>query len=185
MNLPTGKLLALVTIVAALGIVTATGAFTTVSAERTASVTVAGDDSALLQIQPTDGVNGEGAYATTSNGQFQIDFSQQGDVNNQAATDIRDVFTITNQGTQNVSISITDSYDDESAGNSDAVTFYNATVHGDISSNGGDGFEDGNVYLESGETVTVSIFIDTNGQTFEEGDQLIDNVVITAEAVES
>ncbi|MFA1610208.1 hypothetical protein [Halobellus rubicundus] len=180
MKLPKGKLLALVTIVAALGVVTATGAFTTVSAERTAQVSVAGDSSALLALNPTSGPNGDGAYAAEENGLFQITFGENigSGVNMEAQTDIQDVFTITNQGTQNVSISINDTGD-----HPDAVTFYNVSVDGEKATTSA--FEDGDYYLDSGETVTVSIYVDTAGLDVDDEDFLIETIEITAEAVQS
>ncbi|WP_435184995.1 DUF1102 domain-containing protein [Halobellus sp. EA9] len=177
MKLPKGKLLALVTIVAALGVVTATGAFTTVSADRTAEVSVAGDSSALLALNPTSGSNG-GAYAAEENGLFQITFGESigSGVNIEAQTDIQDVFTITNQGTQNVSISINDTGD-----HPDAVTFYNVSVDGEKATTSA--FEDGDYYLDSGETVTVSIYVDTAGLDVDDEDFLIETIEIKADAV--
>lgn len=183
MTFPKGKLLALVTIVAALGIVTATGAFTTVAAERTAEVSVAGDDAALLALDATDGPNGQ--YAGETDGLFEIDFGAVGDVNDEAETDVQEVFNITNQGTQTVAITITDSDTDD--GNTvdgiDAVTFYSLADHGAKAASGD--LEDGTFELESGETVTVSIYVDTVGfdENDNDGGDLVDTVTITAEAV--
>lgn len=115
------NLFALLAIFLAIAMVTATGAFSSVSATRTAEVNVAGDGAALLQLQPYPGPNGynpsdggsltnsEG-YAQLTNGELQInllgDFDGDGvigaGVNNNATTDIQAVFNITNQGTQSV-----------------------------------------------------------------------------------
>jgi len=182
MTFPKGKLLALVTIVAALGIVTATGAFTTVAAERTAEVSVAGDSAALLALSPTDGPNG--AYAEENGGLFEIDFSDVGGVNDDAETDVQRVFNVTNQGTQDVTITITDSDTDDgtTVEGIDAVTFYSLADHGAKAASGD--LEDGSFELGTGETVTVSIYVDTNGYVDDGGDNdLVDTVEITAEAV--
>lgn len=185
MTFPKGKLLALVTIVAALGIVTATGAFTTVSAERTAEVSVAGDGAALLQLSPTDGPNGQ--YAGYDGNVFQIDFSAVGDVNDEAETDVQEVFTITNQGTQNVTITIADSDTDggTTTDGIDAVTFYSLADHGAEAANGD--LEDGTFELGTGETVNVSVYVDTVGFNEDDGDggDLVDTIEITAQAVEA
>jgi hypothetical protein len=105
----------------ALGVVTAaiyaTGAFTTLTAQRNADVAVAGDASAYLSLKPASGPNGE--YARyDAHGQLQIvlgDGATGGGVNRDAMTIVRDVFTITNQGSQSIGLWLTDG--------SDAVTF--------------------------------------------------------------
>lgn len=113
---PKGKLLALLAIFAAIGLVTATGAFTTVSAERTVNVNVAGDSAALLQIE-ANATSPNGAYAATNGNQFQIDLSSNNadfggaftgsGVNDEALTRIDHVFNVTNQGTQAVEVTVT------------------------------------------------------------------------------
>ncbi|WP_336038250.1 hypothetical protein [Halobacterium yunchengense] len=83
-----------------------TGAFTSVSANRSLSVEVADDADALLGLSPSDGSNA--AYAEETGGTLEFNFDEDatgvdGDgVNDDARTIIRDVFQITNQGTQDV-----------------------------------------------------------------------------------
>lgn len=83
-----------------------TGAFTTVSAERTISVGVADDSEALLSMTQTGtGLNSQ--YATLSNGQVTINLDNSDDgagsgLNKDAETNILDIFRIKNQGTQPV-----------------------------------------------------------------------------------
>ena len=96
-----------------------TGAFTSVSAGRSVDVDTAGDADAFLAMEPSPGAGGD--YAETEDEQLQInlDGSAEGvsgeGVNDDAVTNIRDVFRMRNQGTQSVYVYIEDS--------SDAVTF--------------------------------------------------------------
>lgn len=122
MRLPKGKLLALVALVLAASMVMATGAFSSVTAERNMNVKVTGDKKAFLGIAPSDGPNS--AYAKqTKSGELVINFNGKSDpkgggegVNPDAVSSFNKVITITNQGTQPVKVWITDS--------SDRVSFY-------------------------------------------------------------
>lgn len=119
MPLPKGKLLALVAVFAAVGIAAGTGAFTTVTAERTATVGVTGDADALLAIDEADTKNGD-EYVEDGD-QLQIDMA--GDegasgINPNATTAAHDVIEITNQGSQPVYVSL-----QREGENSNAVTF--------------------------------------------------------------
>jgi len=193
---PKGKLFALLAIFAAIGLVTATGAFTTVTATRTATVNVAGDANALLQLQPHSGPNGVGpsgnptssdGYAQLVNGQLEINLNGYASTigqgpNVNATTDIQGVFNITNAGSQDVDVNISDTGD-----NDDLVTFYNssqADLSGTSPPYGGmetDGANGGSaVTLTPGETVVVSIYIDTTDSSFSGGEELIDDITITA-----
>jgi hypothetical protein len=162
-----GKLFGLLAVFAAIGLVTASGAFTTVSAERTASVNVAGDANALLALEPADTPNGD-EYAGTSNDQLEIELATENaeGVNPNAVTEIDSVFRITNQGSQEVNVSISDS---SSSDNSDAVTFHNGSTN----------LESGGKDIGTGESIIVSIRVDT---TETDGTSLIDEITITAEA---
>jgi len=86
------------------------GAFTSVSADRNIDVAVAGDDKALLQLEPTDGANSVFAEQSGSTLKINIDDSVSSvdgeGLNDDARTIIRDVFKITNQGTQDVYVFI-------------------------------------------------------------------------------
>jgi len=190
-----GKLLALFAVFAAIGLVTATGAFTTVSAERTTTVNVAGDSSALLQLQPAAGPNGlsgegqsaQAGYARINNGQLEINIAGWGNqgsgVNLNAETDIERVFTVTNQGTQSVNVSLTDS---GPSSNDELVSFYNATNESEVTdlstrsieTNEGGGAKT----LDVGESMQVSIYIDTTqGSGLSDGDTLVDGITIEAD----
>lgn len=177
---PRGKLVALLAVFAAIGLVTASGAFTTVTATRTATADVAGDSAALLAMEPADSQNGNGGasdtnsdgYAQLSSGTLAINLAgfnsnsgsptAQG-VNLNATTDIQQVFVITNQGSQQVNVSISDS---DGSGDDQYITFYNAThAPHDADRTTEEGLEGGNVTLDSGDSVVVSLYIQTPGQT--------------------
>lgn len=106
-------------LVAAGGAALGTGAFTTVTAERTVTVSTAGDASAFLQIEaadrPDDTNNGT---PTSSDGVTANEYVQQTDgtveinlngnsegasgLNQNAITTFRELVTLTNNGTQNI-----------------------------------------------------------------------------------
>jgi hypothetical protein len=135
----------------ALGVVTAaiyaTGAFTSLTAQRNADVAVAGDASAYLSLKPSSGPNGE--YASyDAHGQLQIvlgDDATGGGVNRDAVTIFRNVFTITNQGSQTIGLWLTDG--------SDAVTFQ---VNGQSIEGKGQAIE-----IAPGTTKSVGLVVDT------------------------
>lgn len=82
-----------------------TGAFTTVSADRSVTVSVADDSGALLKMDATSS-NENSAYANESGNEIAIDVagasgSTGSGVNDNAETNIFDIFDIANQGTQN------------------------------------------------------------------------------------
>ena len=173
---PKGKLFALLAVFAAIGLVAASGAFTTVEADRTADVNTAGDDSALLQLDPSTSSNGED-YASTVDGQLELDLAgASGDgVNLDANTNVDDVFKVTNQGTQEITLHITKSGD-----NTGLVTFYEGTASG--TSGTPIGTSDSNdIDITTGETVTISINIDTTDQTtLTGGEDILTEVTLVA-----
>lgn len=220
MSRPRGKLFALIAVFAALGVVTASGAFTTVSAERTASVTVAGDSSALLALQADSGspnADGTGTaagdtdgYVTETGGQLEIDLEN---VNLDAVTTAEGVFTVTNQGTQAVAITVTKTDDDDISGEvDDAAAIAFGVPVSELAAYEGSALSTGDsdlyntdsvridagrtVVLEPGESITVGLFIDTSDKDPADGldkdatgvandDDVLDTVTIHAEATES
>jgi hypothetical protein len=98
-----------------MGVITAavygTGAFSTLTAQRNADIQVAGDAASYLSIKPSHGPNGE--YADLRGGKLRVSVGSALDgkgngVNKNAVTVVRDIFTITNQGSQSVGLWITD-----------------------------------------------------------------------------
>lgn len=92
-------------------VVSGTGAFTSVEADRDVSVAVAGDADAFLALR---GIGPNDEYVTTNNGQLGLDLTGsnptdaggQG-VNTDAITLIKDVIEVRNQGTQEVEVEAT------------------------------------------------------------------------------
>lgn len=168
-----GKGWAFLLLLAAVGMVAGTGAFSTVQADRTATVGTAGDDRALLQMTPYAGPGGNGAIADLEAGQIQISA-----LNLASSTDFAKVLNVTNQGTQPVGVWIVDEGD-----HADAVTFYNPAF------GGADGLVNGvasiegeanAVTLDVGETLVVSMLVDTTG--IGDGVSLIDTMIVHADA---
>ncbi|TYL38348.1 hypothetical protein CV102_11065 [Natronococcus pandeyae] len=103
-------LVGLGTIVAGGGAALGTGAFSSVEADRSVTIETDGDDSALLQIVPNEGYNGDaGDYVDDSDDSIEIvigddDNSDTGDtgVNVNATTTFIDLLEVTNNGSQDV-----------------------------------------------------------------------------------
>jgi hypothetical protein len=106
--------------------VTGTGAFTSVSADRTVSVNVEDDQDAYLQLRPTSDAD----FATTdSNSVLKMDFSgvngQTGDgVNANATTGFGPEFTIRNNGTAPARVVIDKSAVDDALSRDGSLGFY-------------------------------------------------------------
>ena len=127
--IPKGKLLALVLVFGAVGTLAATGAFTTVEAERTADVDVAGDANALLAIQPAE-QNGSSSFINqddTDDSTFEIVLDgNEGNngVNANATTTAEGIFNITNNGEEDVDVWINTEGGAQDGNNSVNTTFY-------------------------------------------------------------
>ena len=80
------------------GAIVGTGAFTSVDAARSVTVTTAGDADAALRMEPLSTPNGD-EYAEINDGTLEITVPE---VNLTAVTHIDDVFGVTNNGTQPV-----------------------------------------------------------------------------------
>ena len=102
-----------------------TSAFTSVSADRNVSIQVANDADAFVSMVPSPTLNG--AYADIESGQLVVqlngsDNTPAGDgVNDDAVTQIKDIFRIRNQGTQEVFVFV------EKLGD-DAITIFGGTT---------------------------------------------------------
>lgn len=195
---PKGKLLALFAMFAAVGLITATGAFTTVEAQRTAEVNVAGDSAALLQLEPANGSE----FASANNGEVEITLDSQG-VNSNATTVDDEVLNITNNGNDDVFVQI-----DAPAATNTEVVFYNASTSTNLEGTGGSTLDDlsntpsndlayddryilnssnKRLQINSGNSETVGIYVDTHGadnssvsNIFSDGE-----IIITAESTDA
>lgn len=164
---PKGKLFALFAIFAAIGLVTATGAFSTVTAQRTASVSTAGDSSALLGLEDTD--NPGAGYITKPSDQIQVNFDNVAGVNKNAVTWVNKSIKITNNGENTVYVWVTHN------GNGGSFAVYNGT-HNVSAVDGSTPSEVAE--LSQGASVIVSIQVDTLNPT---SVSLPDNVNFHAE----
>lgn len=106
MNARSRLLVVLVAVAVSASFVVGAGAFTSVSAERTATVDVVGDGESVLRLEPSTGPNGQ--YASLEGGTLAIDLSGNRGVGADAATRIDDVFVISNHGSQPVMVWIED-----------------------------------------------------------------------------
>ena len=156
-------------------VVSGTGAFTSVEADRDVSVAVAGDANAFLALR---GIGPNSEYVTTTDGQLGLDLTGsnptnaggQG-VNADAITIIEDVIEVQNQGTQAVDVEATPlTFVETSSG--DALTLLLVPASGFPS-----------VTIGVGETETYSVIVDDFSP---DGSQQVisDTVTFTAEATE-
>lgn len=156
-----------------------TGAFTSVTATRDIDVEVADDASAYLRLEGTGGANSDYVTDDGNGGTLSISLDDGNTVsgggegvNPDAVTEIDDLFTIENQGTQEVSVSIS-----KSGANSGLVSFY---PEGEAYN--GDSFADSDLTLSAGTGSDISVEVDTEGAGVSDGDELLDSVTFTAEA---
>jgi hypothetical protein len=188
-----GKLLALIAIFAAVALVTGTGAFSTVEAERTADVNIAGDSSALLGLEPA----GSGHLIDNQSNEVAITLAgntnNPGGVNRNAITTVNrtDFLKITNNGADEVELGIqastksnvevyfvvgsgTTSLDEVSSISVGSVSTFDPSKKYPI--------QDNDVTVESGNAIYVGIVIDV-GAVSTNDEIITDDVTITAEAV--
>jgi hypothetical protein len=92
------------------GAVLGTEAFTTVEAERDATIAVTDDANALLALDRVDGSANSDEYVRFDDGTLVIDVTETDEegkgLNKNAVTEIGELLEITNQGTQNVGVFI-------------------------------------------------------------------------------
>ncbi|WP_323676728.1 hypothetical protein [Halorubellus sp. PRR65] len=160
-----------------------TEAFTSIEAERSVDVSVAGDSSAYLAFQALDSDNAGDYVTTESDDTLAINLDGDGNaggsgVNQDAITQVEDLFKIVNQGTQSTSVYFED--------DSDAVTF-RVTRSTDTSTNGSNGQSledaDNSVELGVGEQVVIGLTIDTLNNDV--SGSLLDTVTVVADATAS
>ncbi|MDX1744668.1 MAG: hypothetical protein R3324_01915 [Halobacteriales archaeon] len=165
---PKGKLLTLFVMFVAIGLVTASGAFSSTSVDRAMAVSVADDSAALLGLAPNSS-SPNGAYASVdAAGTINVTVDN---VNIDATTDIDHVLNVTNNGQSTVTIWVTFS----GGTNNSAVTLYEGSTAGTAIANtqGGSSFT-----LSPTNSASVSIRIDSAGDA--SGDTLVDTVTFHA-----
>lgn len=165
--------LAFVLVVTMLAAVSGTGAFSAATADRPAEIVLAPDDRAYLGLAPHDGPNG--AFATDGDRDGVLELALAGGAvgvrgtgpNADAVTRLDAVFDVTNQGTGPIDVWLED-------GGVAAVTFYR-------SDDGGGSIETARsaVRLQPGETATVGVDIDADGEGA--GTTLLSRVTVHAD----
>jgi hypothetical protein len=155
-----------------------TGAFSALTADRTATVSTAGDADALLALQPENE-----AYARLDEGTLTVaidgSFETGGEgVNANSLTQVEDVFRITNRGSAEIAVWIT-----TSGRHTGTVVFYDGPPHDD-SRVAIDHPRNAHV-LGPGEDLVVSMEVDTRGLHLARSERLIDRITIHARAVNS
>ncbi len=126
---PKGKLLALLLAFTAVGGLAATGAFTTVEAERTADVSVDGDANALLAIEPIPNP-ADSDFVTQSGTEDQtFEIVLDNAVNARASTTAEDLINITNNGEEPVDLWIATQGGEQETNASINTTFYISSEH--------------------------------------------------------
>lgn len=165
------KIVALLAIAGTLTLATATGAFTTLDATRTATVQTVGDESALLALNPDDDT--DAAYIG-GDGMLRIEYA---DAMLETSMTMNDLFTITNNGENDVVVWIEVQYED---GYGDILTF-----DGENSETGDQASLanlDNSLELSPGDEIEVDVTINTGGLgDDDEETPLIDSIVIHAE----
>jgi hypothetical protein len=193
---PKGKLFALLAVFAAIGLVAASGAFTTVEADRSVDVNTSGDASALLSLDAESPSPNADDYVSGSGNEIQINLNTTNSagggngINQDALTDVDDLINITNQGSQEVEVHIVMDEGGSSLSNlNNSVDF---TVDG---SSGGatsvpdtldrsstDSGSGSSVTLPVGESVTIGIEIDLTGVSTGSSDTILNDITIVANA---
>lgn len=139
-----------------------TGAFTSVSADRSVTVEVADDDAALLGLEPSPGPNG--AYASQSGGTLALDFSDTDAGGSGVGTDsvyqFDDVFRVTNRGTQPVYVWVTLDFSSVGFGPGD-VYFYPDRDEDEKLRDGSDEV----LGLGVGQSASVGVYVDSAAVT--------------------
>lgn len=167
---PKGKLLALFVVFGAIALVTASGAFTSTSVDRTMNIGVANDSSALLGLAPNS-TSQNGGYASFSGDKIQVDIS---DANLDADTHVNHVLNVSNGGKSEIEVWVT-----LTGNNTNAVSVWAGPVD-----TGQNIDSQGNATnIAVGSSVSVSIRIDTRGLGLNAGDTLVDTVTFHAESV--
>jgi len=168
--------------------VVGSGAFNTISTDRTATITTAGDASALLGIEQHPSASGDFTFGSGATFSFAVSPS--------ANTTYDKVLKITNQGSQSVAVWIvTHDYSSGSgsqdlsgdivgqdANNTGAITFFNQSF-GPTCENGVPSVEGQTnaVQVDAGESLVVGIQANTNDVDPDEAD-ILDEITIHADA---
>ncbi|MFW5919520.1 MAG: hypothetical protein ACOCSF_04900 [Halanaeroarchaeum sp.] len=160
---------------AASAVAMGTGAFTSVSAERRVSVTTESDaDGANLGLEANEDYEGDaGEYAAVTDDMLELTFD---DINKNAVTMFEDLITVTNNGTQECEIRVSNDFGEKGEdpiwgsgyGSDGPMDILNGTDYSTINTEG-DSIVGGNdnqtagsqPVLGSGDSATLTVVIDT------------------------
>ena len=159
------NLIASIGAVVAGGAAVGTGAFTSVEAERTATVAIADEDEALLALESTDDPNNAFVQTDTeSRNRIRLDFNNVVDDANGPGTnsvyEFDRVFQVSNQGAQDLFLQA----EFEDTEDLDAVGFYvedavDNTINDDVAAE-----------IGTGNSAAIGVTFDTDGIDVERGD---------------
>lgn len=186
---PKGKLLALFVVFAAIGLVTATGAFTTVQAERTVEVSAAQDSDALLQLEPANSNNAD-EYVTGGDGVDTVSVTLQTTtgqgVNIDANTTIDSLINITNQGSQSVGVYVVLNHSSSDLNEPTLNSVFEVRVNDATDSNHiGQNIvgADNAVSVGIGEYIEIGFIIDLTGvNSVSDSDTMLETIEVHADA---
>ncbi|MYL68825.1 DUF1102 domain-containing protein [Halorubrum distributum] len=147
-----------------------TGAFTSVTANRSVDVEVAGDANAYLSLQQISGSPNSQQYVTNSSGEIGFDFSDSnGDINGNgngfnpdAVTEVDRLLRVANQGTQDVDVSV--DLSSLSTGSADVSIFADGNSSNSEYTGSGTDISNTSVTLAPGDSMVLNLEVDTNGQ---------------------
>jgi len=158
-------LIGLGTIAAGAGVISGTGAFDSVEADRSFEVSVSGDAGALLGLEATnDTIAGtqEGGAGDNDVIYFEISSSETtryASINENATTEFFDAFSVTNNGSETVDLSI------ELPNTVNGLSFIVADTRSD---NNPLDLVGGSYELTSGESISVDLGIDTTSGGYDD-----------------
>lgn len=153
------------TIAAGAGVISGTGAFDSVEADRSFEVSVSGDAGALLGLEATnDTIAGmqDGGDPDNDVIYFEISSSEttgNASINEDATTEFFNAFSVTNNGSETVNLSI------ELPQGVSGISFI---VSSERSDNNPTDLTDGSYELTPGEDISVDLTIDTTDGGYEE-----------------
>lgn len=147
------------------GIVFGTGAFTSITADRTATIEVASEDEALLAMFPSEGPNAEYATQDEDNRNeigLSFDDEQNGGLGQNSTYAFGNVFIVENRGTQTVSITATiDGIDSHTGIDSFALYDTDTSDNSQFSAESGD--DATGIAVAPGERIRVGVRGETSG----------------------
>jgi hypothetical protein len=155
-----------------------TGAFTSVTAERTVDVEVAGDDAAYLGLEPVSS-SPNSAYVSVDGEEVSFDFSDTNSAvdgngfNPDATSRINDLLLVTNQGTQTVNFWVnisnlgagSDFVSIEASNNPSATAGSLTGASSELAYDGGNAGSVDEVSLNPGDAIYLHLIVDATGES--------------------